>query len=124
MENTEYAQERIGDSITAGDIVYDIFDHANPKKHDEFLLWAGQALGVIFDHPREGEDTSNGYYQIRPATSAPPQTDRQLELILTIAQDWLETVDTSYAEELLGLSPQSEEIQQALRSFQRPQGAY
>jgi len=112
-----YAQERVGDSIAAADIVYDIFDHASPEKHDEFLLWAGQALGVTFDHPKEGEDTSNGYYQIRPATSTAPQKNRQLELILTIAQDWLETVDPSYAEELLGLNPQSEELQQALQSL-------
>ena len=109
-----YAKDKIGDSISAGDIVYDVFDHGSPEKHDEFLAWAGQAMGVMFDHPREGEDVSNGYYQIRPLVTEESPERGYWGLVLAMAQDWLETVDPAYAEELLGFSPQSEEVQRSL----------
>ena len=46
-------------------------------------------------------------------------TDKEkqfLELVLVMAQDWLETVDPDYAKEILGFHTQPEEIQQALNA--------
>ena len=34
--------------ITESDILNDVFEYASPEKHDEFLEWAGEALGVTF----------------------------------------------------------------------------
>jgi len=63
-----YAKDKVGSSIAAADIIYDVLDHASPEKHDEFLAWAGEALGVMFDHPTAAEAAEKdrfGYYQIR-----------------------------------------------------------
>ena len=114
---TWYAEDRVGDSIAAGDIVYDVFDHASPEKHDEFLAWAGAALGVMFDHPTDDEDTSDGYYQIRPFEK-PTDKPNHLAMVLAMACDWLETVDPGYAAEVLGFGPQSDEVQAAIASLQ------
>ena len=112
-----YAQDRVGNSIAAGDIIYDVFDHASPEKHEEFLAWAGAALGVVFDHPEEDEDTSDGYYQIRlretPDADGEHMTQEEaMRIVLLMAGDWLETIDPSYVEGDLGLSIQ--EVKEAM----------
>ena len=117
---TWYAEDRVGQSIAGGDIIYDVFDHASPEKHDEFLAWAGAALGVMFDHPTDAEnaeDGRDGYYQIRPFEK-PTDKPNHLAMVLAMACDWLETVDPGYAEEVLGFGPQSDEVQAAIASLQ------
>jgi coenzyme F420-reducing hydrogenase alpha subunit len=37
-----------------------------------------------------------------------------LQIVLTIASDWMETVDPSYAEDVLGLNMQSGEVARAI----------
>jgi hypothetical protein len=111
-----YAEDRVGGSIAAGDIIYDLIDYASPEKHDQFLAWAGAALGVTFDHPtvaEAAEKSRDGYYQIRPPEK-PSGQPNHLALVLAMASDWLETVDPSYAENVLGFSLYSDEVQTAI----------
>ena len=117
---TWYAQDRVGQSIAGADIIYDIFDYASPEKHDEFLAWAGAALGVMFDHPTGTEQSTtprDGYYQIRPFEK-PTDKPNYLAMVLAMACDWLETVDPGYAVEVLGFGPQSDEVRAAIASLQ------
>jgi len=43
-----YADARTGDYISQSDILNDVFEYASMEKHDEFIEWAGDVLGVMF----------------------------------------------------------------------------
>ena len=65
---SQYARERVGNNINQSDILNDVLDFTTAEKHDEFLEWAGQALGVVFYYPGPefGKDGyNNGGYGIR-----------------------------------------------------------
>ena len=63
-----YADERMGKSITQSDMLNDVFDFANIHKHDEFLEWAGEALGVKFVLERS-YDYATVRYRVAPRTT-------------------------------------------------------
>ena len=52
----DYADTYMGQPITQSDILNDVFDFADCHKHDEFLEWAGEALGVkfVYDYTIDG----------------------------------------------------------------------
>tara|TARA_Y100000310_G_scaffold52198_1_gene48007 strand:+ start:82 stop:240 length:159 start_codon:yes stop_codon:yes gene_type:complete len=42
--------------MTQSDILNDVFDFETGGKHDEFLEWAGEALGVVFTYDSDTND--------------------------------------------------------------------
>ena len=46
--SSDYADRTVGHRMMESDILNDVFDYAAPEKHQEFINWAGEALGVVF----------------------------------------------------------------------------
>jgi hypothetical protein len=83
-----YADERMGKSITQSDMLNDVLDFANIHKHDEFLEWAGEALGVkfVYDYATDG-------YRVAPRTTnntqvvrADPTDESQAQFLATVRE--------------------------------------
>jgi len=51
-----YAGSHVGGHMTQSDILNDVFDFETGGKHEEFLEWAGEALGVVFAYDSDTND--------------------------------------------------------------------
>ena len=51
-----YSDGREGQHMGQSDILNDVFDFGTGDKHEEFLVWAGEALGVVFAYDSDTND--------------------------------------------------------------------
>ena len=56
MPRNIYADRTAGHRMMESDILNDVFDYAAPEKHQEFIDWAGEALGVVFVFDRANNE--------------------------------------------------------------------
>ena len=67
-----YAESRAGQHMGQSDILNDVFDFDPGGKHEEFLEWAGEALGVVFIYDSDTNDyvclRQRRYHEFRGAS--------------------------------------------------------